>query len=82
MQRIKRATIRNKINLTDPSHLRAWTRRLDLAPDELKAVIEKVGNSVTAVTKEVELRRTSQQPAQVPPSPPITDETAKSTIPA
>jgi len=32
----------------------------------LKAIVEKVGNSVAAVSKEVELRRTPQQPAVVP----------------
>jgi len=80
MQRIKRAPIRNKINLTDPGHVRAWTRRLGLPADELKAIVEKVGNSVAAVTKEVELRRTAQQPQVA--APPSIDEPAKSTIPA
>jgi Protein of unknown function (DUF3606) len=82
MQRIKRAPIRNKVNLTDPAQVRAWTRRLGLPADELKAVVEKVGNSVAAVTKEVELRRASHQPAQVPPTESIMDEPAKSTLPA
>jgi Protein of unknown function (DUF3606) len=82
MQRIKRAPIRNKIDLTDPGHVRAWTRRLGLPADELKAVVEKVGNSVAAVTKEVELRRASRQPSQGVASASTTDESAKSTIPA
>jgi predicted transcriptional regulator len=82
MQLIKRAPIRNKINLTDPGQVRAWTRRLGVPADELKAVVEKVGNSVAAVTKEVELRRASQQPPQVAPSASITDEPEKSIIPA
>jgi hypothetical protein len=81
MQRIKRAPIRNKINLTDPGQVRAWTRRLGLPADELKVMVEKVGNSVAAVTKEVELRRASQQPPQVLPSASITDAPAKSTVP-
>ena len=58
MQRIKHPPIRNKIDLADPVQLRAWTRRLDISPDALKAVVDKVGNSVAAVTKEVELQRT------------------------
>jgi hypothetical protein len=82
MQRIKRAPIRNKIDLTDPGHVRAWTRRLGLPADELKAVVEKVGNSVAAVTKEVELRRASRQPPQGVPSASTPDEPAKSIIPA
>ena len=60
MQRIKHPPLRNKINLAEPTQLRAWTRRLDISADALKAVVEKVGNSVAAVTKEVELQRTTR----------------------
>ena len=55
MQRIKHPPIRNKIDAADPAQVRAWTRRLRVPADELKAIVEKVGNSVAAVTKEVEL---------------------------
>jgi Protein of unknown function (DUF3606) len=61
MQRVKHPPIRNKINLTEPAQVRAWTRRLEISPDELKALIDKVGNSVAAVTKEVELQRADLQ---------------------
>ena len=61
MHRVKHPPIRNKINLTDPAQLRAWTRRLGISADALKAVVDKVGNSVGAVTKEIELRRSSPQ---------------------
>jgi hypothetical protein len=61
MHRIKHPPIRNKINLADPAQLRAWTRRLDISADALKAVVDKVGNSVAAATKEVELQRASHQ---------------------
>jgi Protein of unknown function (DUF3606) len=57
MQRAKHPPIRNKIEMDDPAQVRAWTRRLRLPANELKEVIEKVGNSVAAVTKEVELQR-------------------------
>jgi hypothetical protein len=67
MQRIKRPPIRNKINTADPAQLRAWTRRLGVTADDLKAIVEKVGNSVAAVSKEVELQRLSHQPCPVPP---------------
>ena len=67
MQRIKRPPIRNKIDLADPAQSRAWTRRLRVSADELKAIVEKTGNSVAAVTKEVELQRLSRQPNPVPP---------------
>jgi Protein of unknown function (DUF3606) len=70
MQRIKRPPIRNKIEVADRAQIRAWTRRLRVPVDELKAIIQKVGNSVQAVTKEVELQRLGhQQPGPVPPIP-------------
>jgi transposase-like protein len=67
MQRIKHPPIRNKIDVADPAQLRAWTRRLRVPADELKAIVEKVCNSVAAVNKEVELQRLSRQPRLVPP---------------
>jgi hypothetical protein len=66
MQRVKHPPIRNKINLEEPIQVRAWTRRLDISPDALKAVVDKVGNSVTAVTKEVELQRTTRKASLAP----------------
>jgi hypothetical protein len=83
MQRIKKpAPIRNKINLSDPAQARAWTRRLALPPNELKAVVERVGDSVAAVIKEVELRRISHHPTQDAPIPSSPDEPAACTLPA
>jgi hypothetical protein len=66
MQRIKHPPIRNKINLAEPAQVRAWTRRLDISADALKALVDKVGNSVAAVAKEVELQRASHR---APPAP-------------
>jgi hypothetical protein len=80
MHRIKHPPIRNKIDLTDPGQVRAWTRRLRISADALKAVVGKVGNSAAAVTKEIELHWASQQPSPVPsipssiPSPPAEGE--------
>src|SRR5436189_4249184 len=75
MQRVKHPPIRNKIDMTDPAQVRAWTRRLRIGADDLKALVEKVGNSVAAVTKEVELGRMSQQ-ASGPQSEPIPSDAA------
>ncbi len=66
MQRIKHPPIRNKIDLAEPVQVRAWSRRLDMSPDALKAVVDKVGNSVAAVTKEVELQRTTRKSSPAP----------------
>jgi hypothetical protein len=57
MQRIRRPPIRNKIDPADPAQIRAWTRRLGVSADALQAVVDRMGNSVAAVTKEVELQR-------------------------
>jgi hypothetical protein len=66
MHRVKHPPIRNKIDLTDPAQVRVWTRRLRVSVGELRAVAGKVGNSVAAVTKEIELERASPQPDPVP----------------
>jgi uncharacterized protein DUF3606 len=67
MQRVKHPPIRNKISLADPTQVRAWTRRLAISADSLKAVIDKVGNSVAAVTKEVESQRAVHSTSPAPP---------------
>jgi hypothetical protein len=90
MQRVKRPPVRNKIDLVDPAQVRAWTRRLGVSVDVLRAVVDKAGNSVAAVTKEVELQRAANQttshpvaPAhQVAPSPPIQSPTTEGELPA
>jgi hypothetical protein len=57
-----------KINLADPAQVRAWTRRLNLSADSLKAVVDKAGNFVAAIAaKEVELRQAAQPNLPVPP---------------
>src|SRR6266480_7817919 len=66
MQRIKHPPIRNKIDMADPAQVRAWNRRLDISADALKAVVDKVGNSVAAVTKEVEVQRTTRKASIAP----------------
>ena len=60
MQRVRHPPVRNKINLKDPRQVRAWTRRLDITADSLKAVVSKVGNSVATVSKEIELQRSGR----------------------
>jgi hypothetical protein len=80
MQRVKHPPVRNKINLADPSQVRAWTKRLGISVEALKAVIDRVGNSVAAVAKEVELQRATHHAA--PPERAIPIEAAESELPA
>ena len=69
MQRVKHPPVRNKINLKDPAQLRVWTRRLGVTADVLKAAVDKAGNSITAVTKEVEMQQREAVPPGASPSP-------------
>ena len=57
MRRAKPQPIRNKIDLADPAQIRAWTRRLGITADDLRHVAGKVGNSIAAVSKEIDLRK-------------------------
>ena len=57
MQRIKRPPRRNKIDLADPGQVRARTRRPGISTDALKVIVDKVGNSVAAVTSLVRCLR-------------------------
>ena len=66
MRRAKPQPIRNKIDLADPAQIRAWTRRLGITADDLRRVAGKVGNSIAAVSKEIDLRKA---PAPGPSSP-------------
>jgi hypothetical protein len=68
MHRAKHPPVRNKVDLTDPGQVRAWTRRLHVSADALTTVVGKVGNSVAAVTKEIELQRVNHPPCAVPPA--------------
>ena len=66
IRRAKPQPIRNKIDLADPAQIRAWTRRLGITTDDLRRVAGKVGNSIAAVSKEIDLRKA---PAPRPSSP-------------
>ncbi len=73
MRRAKPQPLRNKIDLDDPAQSRVWTRRLGISAEDLQRTIGKVGNSITAVTKEIELQKTpkpSSPPAQIEPVAP------------
>jgi Protein of unknown function (DUF3606) len=60
MRRAKPPPIRNKIDLADPAQIRAWTRRLSITSGDLKRMVGKVGNSIAAVSKEIDLQRASE----------------------
>jgi hypothetical protein len=69
MRRAKPQPVRNKIDLGDPTQIRAWSRRLGITADELKVVVAKVGNSITGVSKEIDLRKAIPDPKAIPTAP-------------
>jgi uncharacterized protein DUF3606 len=58
----KHPPIRNLINLSDPRQVRTLKKRLGVSGAELARVVEKAGNSIAAITKEVELEKTHEAP--------------------
>jgi Protein of unknown function (DUF3606) len=74
MRHAKPQPIRNKIDLADPSQIRILRRRLGISADDLQRVVEKVGNSITAVCKEIEPQKIlpviEPMPVQIEASPP------------
>jgi hypothetical protein len=72
MRRLKPLTTRNKIDVADASQIRTLKRRLGISSDDLHRVVAKVGNSIAAVTKEIE----SQKPLPLTASAPVQNESA------
>ena len=74
MRHAKPQRIRNKIDQNDASQVRILRRRLGISADDLQRVVEKVGNSITAVCKEIEpkkaLQVTEPMPVQIEASSP------------
>ena len=48
---------RSHINVHKPSEVKYWAHELGISQDELRRLVEKVGNSATAVRKELETRQ-------------------------
>jgi hypothetical protein len=57
MRRIKPLATRNKIDVADAGQIRILKKRLGVSGDDLHRVVAKVGNSIAAVTKEIELQK-------------------------
>ncbi len=70
MRRSRPQPIRNKLDLTDRTQVRLIKKRLKLSERELSAVVGRVGNSLSAISKEAELQRASvlPSPTEVPPA--------------
>lgn len=76
MRRTRPQLLRNKIDLDDPAQSRLWTKRLGISAGDLRRMVGKVGNSIAAVVKEIELQKAS------PPKPCSPDQTDPAALPA
>jgi translation elongation factor EF-4 len=66
MRHTKPPTNRNKIDVADASQIRILKKRLGISSDDLHRVVAKVGNSIAAVTKEIETRKPPPLTAPAP----------------
>lgn len=48
---------RSKINVHEPREARCWARELGVSREQLRKLVEKVGNSAAAVRKELEMSK-------------------------
>jgi hypothetical protein len=72
MRRTKPHPVRNKIDLADTGQVRVLARRWGIKAADLHRVVAKVGNSIAAVAKEIDLRKASPLkpalPVQIDPA--------------
>ena len=70
MRRAKPPSLRNKIDLADRTQVRLVRKRLRMSDAELTEIVGRIGNSISAISKEVALKRARSvpQPADVPPA--------------
>jgi hypothetical protein len=61
----KRPPERNKLDLADARQVRILKRRLRISGVDLSRLVEKVGNSIAAITKEAELEKVAPPPEPV-----------------
>jgi hypothetical protein len=53
MLRKKERPERSKINFDDAQQMKSWAHRLGVSPEDLRQVVEKVGNAAAEVRKEL-----------------------------
>jgi hypothetical protein len=83
MRRPKVQPTRNKLDMTDHVQVRIVTKRLKLSETELTNMVGRIGNSITALAKEVERQRAAKlvPPDAVIASVTVTETTAELVVP-
>ena len=57
VEAVKDKRLRSQIAIEDPAAVRRWTRHLKVTEDDLRCAIDKVGNSVAAVRKQIQIAK-------------------------
>lgn len=60
MRRARIQPTRNKLDMTDEAQVRVVTKRLKMSPAELAEMVGRIGNSITAINKEVTQQRAAK----------------------
>ena len=60
MHRAKHRHFRNRLDMADHVQVRVIKRRLRLSESELNKLVDRVGNSIAAISKEVALKKAVQ----------------------
>ena len=76
MRRAKTQTIRNKLDLSDRVQVRSVKKKLRLSDAELTEIADRIGNSISAISKEVATQRARRLPEPAPADIPATVMTA------
>jgi hypothetical protein len=82
MRRSKPQPIRNKLDLADRAQVRQMKKRLHLSEMELTAIVGRIGNSISAISKEATVQRANiiPQPPQLPQAAVIATVTATDAV--
>lgn len=70
MRHAKPPPVRNKIDLTDPNQVRGLKKRLHISADDLQRAVGTVGNSIAAVSKELQKTNPTSEAQQGQIDPP------------
>jgi hypothetical protein len=66
MRHAKPKPIRNKIDLADPNQIRGLKKQLHISADDLRLAVGTVGNSIAAVSKELQKTNPGTEALQCP----------------
>ena len=82
MRRPRIQPIRNKVDLTDRVQMRVVTKRLGVSAAELTDLVGRIGNSISAIAKEIHLQKARKlsTPVQVPPAAVIASVTTEAKV--